>query len=180
MLYKTWEMRAWLGNYNNFPFAIWRTLVISDDRGKIWHLKGTGCLQSYELFHVQVSQSRHSTYTARPLSIQSVLEGKIGLPSVPCSGSMLAAHSIDAMAMNKELFARYIPRHMWRPKPWLTLIFWMKNVYMLTIWYVSLSMGIRRDDSISVLIEELLGAKFFIIRRDIRIPKEWIKGINIW
>jgi hypothetical protein len=43
---------------------------------------------------------------------------------------MLVAHSIDAMAMNKALFATFIPRQIRRPKPWRMLIFWMDNIYM--------------------------------------------------
>ena len=69
------------------------------------------------------SDKGDSTYTTIPSSTKSVLEGKIGLPSVPRAGSMLAAHSIDAMVMNKALFVTFIPRQIRRPKPWRTLIF---------------------------------------------------------
>ena len=123
-------------------------------------------------YFLSSSQSGHSTYTARPPSMQSVLEGKISLPSVPRSGSMLAAHSIDAMAMNKELFATSIPRQMRRPKPWGTLIFWIKNIYMLTICYMSLSMSILRDNIFSVLIKESPRPEFFVIWIDTRVPKQ--------
>ena len=173
----TWETKDWLGNYDNFSF---RTFITSGDRGTIWHLKGTGRLQSYELFPVQFSQSGNSTYTARPSSMQSVLEGKIDLPSVPRSVSTLAAHSTDAMSMNNELLATSIPTQMRRPKPWRTLIFWIKNTYMLTICYMSLSVSILRNDIISVLIKESLGPEFFEVRIDTRVPKQWIKGINLW
>jgi len=43
---------------------------------------------------------------------------------------------------------------------------------MLTICYVSLSMGILRDNMISLPIEESLGPEFVIIGIDIGIPKQ--------
>ena len=81
-------------------------------------------------FRVQFWQKGHATYTTMPSSTKSVFEGKIGLPSVPRAGSMLAAHSIDAMVMINALFATFIPMQIRRPKPWRTLIFWLNNIYM--------------------------------------------------
>ena len=155
-------------------------LVISDDRGVIWHLNGTGRLHKWiSPFVVQFLPRGQGTYTTRPSSTQSVLEGKIGLPSASRSSSMLAAHSMDAMSMSKALFATCIPRQIRRPKPWRNVdYFWIKNICMLTICYVSLSMSILMDDMISLLIEESLRPEFFVIGIDIGIPKQWMKSIN--
>lgn len=41
----------------------------------------------------------------------------MGLPSESRGSSMLTAHNIDAMSMNIELFATFMPRQIRRPKP---------------------------------------------------------------